>query len=156
MITLDMPIIKNPELVLSKIIATETCWNWAAAINKNGYGVICIKTDKKRTYKAHRIVMSIFGIEMIENTVIDHMCMNRKCVNPDHLRQVSLRVNNIENSGSMAAKWIARDRCNKGHEYTEDNTFFRPGKKARNCKKCNRENATRYYLEQLEIKNGRC
>mgnify|MGYP001606994356 CR=1 FL=1 len=58
------------------------CWNWKHALGHNGYGLFWYKGSTKR---AHRVFYEIFKGEVSKNMVVDHICRNRKCVNPDHL-----------------------------------------------------------------------
>ena len=75
----------------SKVDKTDTCWNWIAG-RSNGYGMIQI--NKKHKY-AHRVSYEIFKGDIPEGLELDHLCRNRKCVNPDHLEAVSSRENTM-------------------------------------------------------------
>lgn len=125
---------------LSKIrvnLQTE-CWEWTATLNSEGYGMYFIENNVVRS--AHRISYDIFkGLECM-GLVIDHICRNRKCVNPDHLREVSNAINNLENSQGPSAINALKTHCKYGHEYTPENTrkvLNRKGhKNNRACQKC--------------------
>lgn len=43
---------------------------------------------------AHRISYELFVGIIPKNLTIDHLCMNRHCINPEHLEPVSLEENN--------------------------------------------------------------
>lgn len=64
------------------------CWEWEMAINKYGYGVLKIN---QKIILAHRFFYELFKGK-IKNT-IDHLCFNKKCVNPAHLEDVTQRIN---------------------------------------------------------------
>mgnify|MGYP002654780646 CR=1 FL=1 len=67
---------------LSKIHKTETCWNWTACRNVDGYGRFGI--DKK-LYNAHRVAYELWKEPIPANMIVRHMCDNPACVNPAHL-----------------------------------------------------------------------
>lgn len=99
---------------------TETCWIWTGWKNKRGYGSLHTGPKKKQE-RAHRISVVLSGREIPEGMYVDHICKNPSCVNPDHLRVVTPRVNALENSEAPSAKNAKRTHCMKGHELTPDN-----------------------------------
>lgn len=79
-------------------IATDNgsdCWRWIGALHNRGYGVI--KDANKRQDYAHRVSYELFVGPIPDGLVIDHLCENRWCVNPDHLEPCG-RHENIERS----------------------------------------------------------
>ena len=72
------------------------CWVWTKATNPNGYGRFSVNGS---LVYAHRFALHINDPSVELNPgrshtqVVDHLCRNRSCVNPDHLRVVSQRVN---------------------------------------------------------------
>lgn len=127
----EIPANINHEKFLSKIRVVEKCWEWVGNISRMGYGTLMINT---KTYKAHRVSYSIFVEQPRIDMVIDHICRNKKCVNPEHLREVSVSTNNTENSIGMGAINKAKTHCKRGHEFTEENTRCYRG--LRSCRKC--------------------
>lgn len=73
----------------AKVDKTESCWNWKAAIDRYGYG----RFHCNGNMLAHRFVYTLFHNEPAENMQVDHICRNRLCVNPDHLRLVTNKQN---------------------------------------------------------------
>jgi len=68
------------------IVDNETgCWNWNKHIKSNGYGVTSFR---QKDYHAHRFYYEKFVSPIKKNMQIDHLCRNRKCVNPKHLEAV--------------------------------------------------------------------
>lgn len=77
--------------VLSKVVLTTNgCWSWAAATDKHGYGQISIN---RSTQLAHRVSYGLFRGSIPEGLVLDHLCRNPICVNPEHLEPVAAREN---------------------------------------------------------------
>ncbi|UYL86613.1 HNH endonuclease [Arthrobacter phage RadFad] len=69
-----------------KVEKTEGCWNWTAAKN-SGYGRFQI--GNKKLVQAHRVAYELTNGPIAPGLFIDHMCHNRACVNPAHLRTVT-------------------------------------------------------------------
>lgn len=72
---------------------TNYCWEWIGSISGNGYGQI---TYNKKHYLAHRLAFLFLVGELNSGMVIDHICHNARCVNPDHLRQIT-QPENMQN-----------------------------------------------------------
>ncbi len=64
------------------------CWIWNGERGSNKYG----RFGKKRAL-AHVVSYHAFKGPISEGT-IDHLCQKKKCVNPDHLANVSQDENN--------------------------------------------------------------
>lgn len=129
-----------------KVIKND-CWLWCGEIPPlNGYGVFYIN---KKQYKAHRISYHyFFGIKDLRK-VIDHECMNKACVNPFHLREVTVRVNTQENSKCITILNRLKTHCVNGHEFTIENTYIQNtgvyGGKWRGCKICAKATKKRWH-----------
>lgn len=121
---------KNPRF-LNKINKTDGCWLWTGAVSTNGYGAFAYGGTK--TAYAHRIALAGSGVVLEDAMVIDHLCRNRLCVNPDHLEQVPQRQN--VNRGLQGAM---KTHCPQGHPWIEENQYVRPnGRKM--CLPCRNE-----------------
>jgi hypothetical protein len=59
------------------------CWEWLQNFNADGYGIY------KRNHQAHRVVYELLVAPIPEGLEIDHLCRNRRCVNPAHLEPVT-------------------------------------------------------------------
>ena len=67
----------------------NACWNWKKP-DLEGYGSFNIQG---KSYRAHRVSYQYFNGKIPAGLVIDHLCKNKSCVNPDHLEAVT----NMEN-----------------------------------------------------------
>lgn len=126
---------RSPETILRRI-ATDSatgCWNWTRGAVADGYGVLSIRD---RSYRAHRVAYEIFVGPIPEGLTIDHLCRNRRCVNPAHLEPVSMSVNILRGEG-VPAKNRRKTHCMRGHALDGDNLFVaRSGQRA--CRTCRR------------------
>jgi len=115
----------------------DECWLWVGSLTPQGYGVLSHGGRKW----AHRVSVLLSGRDIPADMVVDHICRVRNCVNPDHLRVVTKRINGIENSTSPAALNAMKSHCAKGHEFTPDNIRMRKkrGGLERVCVACHRE-----------------
>lgn len=133
----------------AKVEKSDCCWNWTGKPN-NGYGMIG-DTSGKMIY-AHRFSWELHnGSKVPSGLVVRHKCDNKMCVNPDHL-EIGTQKDNIADMINRGRKAIIagddhyfgkRTHCSNGHEFTEDNTYWRPcGGRA--CKICCKNRAAEY------------
>lgn len=121
--------------------ASGDCWEWTGGCNSLGYGQFhhsydaVAKTSKKLF--AHRYAYESLVGPIPADLVLDHLCRNPSCVNPDHLQPVTLSENNRRGFG-----WMARQRhqtiCKHGHPFEGDNVG-RHKDGTRYCRACSRE-----------------
>ena len=83
----------------AKVEKTETCWLWSAWLDGHGYGRV--RFNGKPT-PAHRLSYLIHVGEVPDGFMIDHICHNRRCVNPDHLRTVTNKQNGENRNGPQS------------------------------------------------------
>ncbi|WP_083939107.1 HNH endonuclease signature motif containing protein [Deinococcus apachensis] len=118
-----------------KVKKTQTCWIWTGAHDSHKptpYGVCRIR---QKLYKAHRIALVLAGRNIPTDMVVDHVCRNTLCVNPDHLDVVTAGVNTLRGIGT-GARNARKTHCKHGHPFTEKNTYFNG--KQRICLECRR------------------
>jgi hypothetical protein len=105
------------------------CWNWTKSIS-DGYGIICLPRKQfanSRIFHAHRISFIVFKQNVSGDLVIDHICRNRKCGNPDQLQARS----NYEN---ITEDRVKKNHWKKGHKYNKENTW--ENNVRRRCRTC--------------------
>lgn len=110
----------------SKVSKTANCWNWTGCILKAGYGQFY---NKKKMY-THRYSYELHKGLIPEGLVLDHLCRNRACCNPEHLEAVTNKVNigrgiwtkkGVKRISPLKGKkkpWAPRERngyCLRGH-----------------------------------------
>jgi hypothetical protein len=117
-----------------KVIRTDGCWEWIGAISDVGYGKM---GHVGKCAYAHRLAYEHYVGPIPEGLVIDHLCRNRSCVNPDHMEPVSHRINLLRGE-SMSAIHAKKTECPKGHPYAGENLYAHPNG-SRQCRTCKRE-----------------
>jgi hypothetical protein len=135
------------ERFMSKIIKTNSCWEWTAFKNRDGYGRF--KLNGKMIL-SHRVSYELFKEDIPDGLTIDHLCRNRDCVNPDHLEVVTHEEN--VKRGDIGLWQKLKTHCPQGHEYTKENTSVHKNK--RKCRKCDRIRAKIRYDKKTKLNVG--
>lgn len=115
----------------AKVVKGPDCWEWTGTKLKTGYGIFDHRC-------AHRIAWELERGPIQRGLVIDHLCRNRSCVNPDHLEPVTQRQNLLRGD-TFVARNAAKTHCQRGHEFTRENTYYAPKGGSRHCQTCRRE-----------------
>jgi hypothetical protein len=144
------------EYLLSKICKSTTgCWEWTGAIDSNGYGEFYRNKYLEKHFssrKAHRAVYELFNGKIPKGLTLDHLCRNRKCVNPDHLEVVTLAENVLRGEGLTAIN-KRKTHCIRGHKFDFENTEIRPNG-ARRCLACRKEDNKLFWVRRKGLNNA--
>lgn len=89
------------------------CWNWSAALSPTGYGRIGL-TRQRGHVGAHRVAWSLVHGPIPAGLEIDHLCHNRRCVNPGHLQLVTHAENMRRQLRALSPT------CARGHRYGDN------------------------------------
>ena len=115
--------------------ASNGCHEWTAYIDRDGYGHI--NDGIHASAIAHRTAYEFSHSKIPAGLSIDHLCRNRKCVNPEHLEAVSMRIN-VLRGNTLPAKNYLKTACNRGHLFDRKNTHINT-RGQRVCRACCRE-----------------
>lgn len=122
----------------AKVVIGEPseCWQWIGAVSK------CYGTFKvgRQSYFAHRVSVALSGRVMPSGMLVDHICRNKRCVNPGHLRVATPKEN------SANTPMAERTHCRYGHEFTETNKAWWKGHRL--CRICRNERSRLWQSEK--------
>lgn len=144
---MSRPIVPPIHRFLAMVKVTSGCWHWRGAVQTRGYGSFGI--TRRQTILAHRFAYEALVGPIPEGLTIDHTCLNKLCVNPDHLEPVTL-AENARRAG-VVMRSTAAYPC--GHPRTGANTVTQKRPKDRNtprrtCRTCRNERARQLYAEK--------
>lgn len=96
----------------------------------------------------------MFG-QPLERLVIDHICKNKACVNPIHLRMCTNRENCLRDNLGVSAINARKTHCLNGHDLLDranlDDYFFKKDGR-RICKICLKETMSKAYKKHRRKK----
>ncbi len=118
------------QAILSRVVCTPGCWEWQGYVDKKGYGKLWVGGRSGRRLAAHRASYAVFAGPIPDGLVIDHLCRNTRCINPDHLEPVPQRTNLLRGESPMATA-RRTGLCKRGHVRAAD-TVDRHG----HCYRC--------------------
>ncbi len=126
--------VEPAEYVWSHFVRVPSgCWEWAGGVSDTGYATV---RHRGVAVLAHRFTYELLVGPIADGLEIDHLCFNRRCINPSHLEAVTPRVNKLR-STSVSAVNATKTHCNNGHPFDEANTHVdRLGR--RRCRACAR------------------
>lgn len=131
------PYRSKPDLYSMYVVTSTECWEWTGVRSTGGYGRTPASITG-RSLQAHRVFYEHLVAPIPDGQVLDHLCRNPPCVNPEHLEPVS-QQENIQRGWDA----VLAGKCRKGlHDLLEDSDWWvSPSTGNRQCRECWR---TRY------------
>jgi hypothetical protein len=123
----------------------DECWPYQGTRGRSGYGVIYFEGKNRG---AHRFAFYVANGRWPEPECL-HSCDNPPCCNPAHLSEGTHKENmhGAVSRGRYATQ--RRTHCPRGHEYTDDNTYYSPDRPThRLCRTCRREARQKFYAQR--------
>lgn len=132
--------------LLGAVLGDDECWEWQKALTPDGYAIWFTKDGNGRL--GHRLVYELLVAPIADGFELDHLCRNRRCVNPAHAEPVSHDENMaraVAARGSRKPRKVA-EHCKRGHLWSPENTLRRQNG-TRQCRAC-RKLRTRRQMER--------
>ena len=126
--------------IADRLDVSGDCWIWNGYKDKVGYGHLGTRDG---VYLVHRHVWELLVGPITDDLVLDHLCLVKACVNPDHLEPVTQAENNRRNKNAIGPKRRREKVCANGHEFSGKNLSMSvTGQRV--CKACSREKTRRF------------
>ena len=129
---LPEPYAKTLRLMWSKMSTPKGCWEWTGSLLSSGYpqSIAVNGSGERNLFRPQRLMFHWFKYPIPDGFVVDHLCKNHKCVNPDHMEDITHELN--------VARGLKRKYCKRGHPQTQENryAYSSHGRRRERCKPC--------------------
>jgi hypothetical protein len=135
----------NIERFWERVDASGDCWEWTGGLIPDGYGHAYVNGKSRG---AHRVAYEALVGPLPVGLQIDHLCRNRRCVNPDHMEPVTPRENTLRGY-SRTAQLARRTTCVHGHDLADALVSRRGWRLCRSCRRASGQRRARLTAEQV-------
>lgn len=125
------------------VLVVESCWEWIGDIDHKGYGRLSVGG---RGVRAHRYAYELRRGLIPAGLTLDHLCRNRRCVNPAHLEPTTIG-DNVRRGVGITAVNALKTHCVRGHRLDSENVRVIHGNK-RSCRQCERIRLQKFLRRQ--------
>lgn len=119
------------------------CWLFEGYLQSSGHGQLRIDS---KLYSTHRLSAYVYlDLDLDDSSIqVNHKrnCFNSNCWNPEHL-YLGTQQDNMYDAIALGNKFWKKSaenrknkiKCDRGHEFTKENTYITP-KGKRRCRQC--------------------
>lgn len=127
------------EDIRNRVKIVDGCWLWPTK-SSDGYVSIYMGGGKAHpvVVMAHRLSYEMAKGPIPTGLVLDHLCRNPSCVNPDHLEPVTQRTNILRGTG-ITARLASAKKCVNGHVFPSCQSEYYASRGWRLCAICHNE-----------------
>lgn len=119
-------------------IVAGGCWHLNTKPSPSGYSRL---SASGKVYRGHRYYYTLFKGPILDGLTIDHLCRNRRCVNPAHLEPVTQRENTLRSPLARASINAAKTHCSRGGHPLSGENLYAAAAGRRVCVTCARDRA---------------